>query len=49
MIIPYVPMELRRKCVLYFSRIPVDNHIQIMRVSVSETPNRVTTLEVYKP
>ncbi|MGB3403310.1 MAG: 6-carboxytetrahydropterin synthase [Microcoleaceae cyanobacterium] len=29
---------------VYFSQIPIDPHIKIRQVSVSETPNRVTTL-----
>ena len=44
---PLCPHGTTEEMCLYFSRIPIDNHIQIMRVSVSETPNRVTTLEVY--
>lgn len=32
---------------VYFAQIPLDPHIKLRQVSVSETPNRVTTLPLY--
>lgn len=46
---PLCPHGTTEEMCLYISQIPIDSHIQILRVSVSETPNRVTTLPVYKP
>lgn len=43
---PLCPHGTTEEMCVYFSRIPVDPHIKILQVSVSETPNRVTTLRL---
>lgn len=43
---PLCPHGTTEEMCLYFSRIPVDHPIKIIQVSVSETPNRVTTLRL---
>lgn len=39
---PLCPKGTTEELCLYFSRIPMDDHIKLMSVSVAETPNRAT-------
>lgn len=43
---PLCPHGTTEEMCLYFTKIPVDSHIKILSASVSETPNRVTTLKL---
>lgn len=44
---PLCPYGTTEEMCLYFSKIPLDPGIKIIQVSVSETPNRVTTLKLH--
>ena len=43
---PQCPYGTTEEMCLYFAKIPLDSAIQIIQVSVSETPNRVTSLKL---
>lgn len=43
---PLCPHGTTEEMCLYFARIPVEPHVKLLSVSVSETPNRVTTLRL---
>lgn len=46
---PLCPHGTTEEMCIYFAQIPLDSHIHILQVSVSETPNRVTTLPLHPP
>ncbi|MGL5082228.1 MAG: 6-carboxytetrahydropterin synthase [Microcoleaceae cyanobacterium] len=43
---PACPHGTTEEICLYFAQIPVDSHGQLLKVSVSETPNRITILKL---
>ncbi len=44
---PLCPHGTTEEMCVYFAQIPLDSQIKILQVSVSETPNRVTTLPLH--